>query len=136
VHDLIRDSLEFYAPERINAFGYILKNVYKYSPEFTLNYICQFGHVHFFFISDGIYARNNWGVTNMGAQGWRGNYALNIAYPITHIRSSVANETLEWVTRIPIWLKLIPISGTDEVTSQTFQQNGPVHGSFIGIHYR
>ncbi len=128
---------DFYAPERINAFGYILKNVYKHSPEFILDYTCQFGDLHFFHITDGIFNRNNWGVSDLGSQGWRANYRLAIAPFITQIRARTPGETLEWVTRIPIQLKLTPILGNpSEVVSTTFKQVGSIHGSFIGIHYR
>ena len=128
---------DFYAPERINQFGYILKNTYKHSPEFTLDYTCQFGDLHYFYISDGYYNRNNWGVSNLGVYGWRGNYALSILPYLTHIRSGTPHETLNWVSRIPITLRLKPILGSvDEVTSFGFEQSGKVQGSFIGIHYR
>ncbi len=128
---------DFYAPERINEFGYILKNVYKHSPVFTINYTCQFGDTHFFYISDGYYNRNNWGVTNLGATGWRGNYALNVQPFVTHIRGATPGETLNWVSRIPITLRLKPIVGNaNEVVSFGFEQSGKVQGSFIGIHYR
>ena len=128
---------DFYAPERVNAFGYILKNVYRHSPEFPLNYTCQFGDLHFFYISDGFFNRNNWGVSDLGANGWRGNYALGITPFVTHIRAGTPGETLEWVSRIPIKHKLTPILGNpNEVVSTSFQQNGAVNGSFIGIHYR
>lgn len=128
---------DFYAPERINEFGYILKNKYKHSPEFVLDYTCQFGDLHFFHISDGYYNRNNWGVTNLGATGWRGNYALNIVPYVTHIRAATPGETLNWVSRIPITLRLRPIVGNaNEVVSFGFEQSGTVQGSFIGIHYR
>jgi hypothetical protein len=124
-----------YAPERINEYGFILKNAYVRLSEFQLNYTHD-AHLHYFYITGGLFNRNPWGVSDRGSAGWRGNYSLTIQPYLTSVRAGTDGEQLHWASRIPIASTLKPLLGnTDEVVGG-FSQVGRVTGAFIGIHYR
>lgn len=126
---------EFSAPERINAYGFILKNQYVKNTEFQLNYKHD-THLHYFFITSGLFNRNNWGVRDNGASGWRGNYSLTIQNFITNVRAGTPGEQLLWATRIAVASTLKPLMGNNDEVIGGFSQIGDIQGSFIGIHYR